>query len=68
MSKMTLYEKIRQEQHYNNYKSDGERRIADFLNKKNIPFTYEKPLAVVDDRKTRIFYPDFSLHDFNTII
>ena len=50
------------------YKSDGEKRIANFLKKKNISFTYEKPLAVIDKGHTKLFYPDFSLYDFNVVI
>ena len=65
---MTLCDKINQNQYSKKYKSAGERRIAKFLEQKKIAFTYEKPLAVENDGKTRLFYPDFYLHDFNTII
>jgi len=50
------------------YKSAGERRIAEFLNQNHLRFTYEKPLAVIDEGLTKIFHPDYSLHDFSTII
>jgi len=65
---MNLYNKINQNQNSPQYKSAGERRIAEFLEQKSIAFTYEKPLAVEDAGKTRLFHPDFYLHDFNTII
>jgi len=51
-----------------NYKSEGERRIAGFLNRLGIPFEYEKPLAVVDAGKTKIWYPDFTLVDYGSIL
>ena len=65
---MALCNKINQNQYSQQYKSAGERRIAKFLDEKDIAFTYEKPLAVIDQGHTKLFYPDFSLHDFNTII
>ena len=65
---MNLYNKFNQNQYSQKYKSAGERRIANFLEEKNIAFTYEKPLAVIDKGQTKIFYPDYTLHDFNTII
>jgi hypothetical protein len=43
------------------YKSRMERQIGDFLAYRQIPFIYEKPTAVIDDGKTKIWYPDFSL-------
>jgi hypothetical protein len=52
----------------NAYKSEGERRIAGFLEAVAIPFEYEKPLAVVDAGKTKIWYPDFTLVDYGSIL
>ena len=52
----------------NAYKSEGERRIAGFLEQLGIPFEYEKPLAVVDAGKTKIWYPDFTLVDYGMIL
>ncbi|OVE73925.1 hypothetical protein BVX94_02300 [bacterium B17] len=43
------------------YRSKPERDIADLLTKYDIPFIYEKPTAVVDDGKTKLWYPDFTL-------
>lgn len=33
-----------------------------------IGFEYEKPVAVVDDGKTKIWYPDFTLVDYGMIL
>ena len=55
---------------YNNkpaYKSRGEREIADCLNQYGIPFVYEKPTAIIDSGKFKVYYPDFSL-DYGLII
>lgn len=43
------------------YKSRAERDIADLLSHYNIPFIYEKPTAVIDSGKTKLWHPDFSL-------
>lgn len=50
------------------YKSRGEQRIADFLQDSNIEFQYEYPLAIKDRGQVRIWYPDFRLSEYNTII
>jgi len=50
------------------YKSRGERRIAGFLEDSNIRFQYEYPLAVKDRDQVRIWYPDFTLPEYSTII
>jgi len=54
--------------HGNGYKSGGERKIGNYLKERNISFTYEKPVAVLCDRKTKIWYPDFYLDDYHIII
>jgi len=51
----------RLEVHFDPYKSRAERDIAHLLDQYNIPFIYEKPTAVVDSGKTRLWYPDFTL-------
>ena len=52
-----------------NLKSHGERQIAGFLKEERIHFLYEYPLAITDeDRKVRIWYPDFWLPELNIII
>lgn len=47
-----------------NYKSEGERNIAEFLVNKKIGFKYERPVLVLDENKPRIFYPDFFIPEF----
>jgi len=46
---------------YHPYKSRPEHRIAGLLDRYGLPFIYEKPTAVVDSGKVRIWYPDFTL-------
>ena len=46
---------------YAPYKSWGEHRIGQLLDKYGLPFTYEKPTAVLDGGKVRLWYPDFTL-------
>ena len=53
---------------WNNYKSDGEKRIGTYLQKRNINFSYERSVAVVDNGKTKLWYPDFFLDDFHVLI
>lgn len=53
---------------WNNYKSDGERRIGTYLQDRGINFTYERPVLVVDSGRQRIWYPDFSLDDYHMLI
>lgn len=43
------------------YKSRAERQIADFLDSRRIPYIYEKPTAVMDAGKLKIWYPDYTL-------
>ena len=50
------------------YKSKGEQRIADFLQSRGIAFQYEYPLAIRDQGQVRIWYPDFRLSEYGTII
>lgn len=50
------------------YKSKAEVQIGRFLEKSNINYKYEHPLAVIDRGKTRIWYPDFYLPRYGIII
>ena len=52
-----------------NFKSEGERRIAYFLDSNSIKYKYE-PGVLVDSvgQKPRIWYPDFYLPDFGAYI
>ena len=43
------------------YKSRMEREIGGLLTDRRIPFIYEKPTAVMDAGKFKVWYPDFSL-------
>lgn len=46
----------------NNYRSQGERRIGAYLTYHGLDFTYERPVAVVDGGKTKIWYPYVKLY------
>ena len=50
------------------YKSWGEEQIARLLERNGISYQYEYPVAVVDRGKTRIYYPDFRLPEYQLII
>ena len=53
---------------YSSFKSKGERKIAEFLERQQIAYQYEYPLAVVDRGKTKIWYPDFKLPEYGVIM
>ena len=53
---------------YSSFKSRGERQIAGFLEQEKIAYQYEYPLAIVDRGKTKIWYPDFKLPEYDIII
>jgi len=50
------------------FKSEGERKIAEFLDNYNIHYIYEKGVLVIDKNKPKIWYPDFYLPEFATYI
>jgi len=51
------------------YKSRGEKLIAAFLKETGIKFHYEYPLIIIDDdKKIRVWYPDFWLPELNIVI
>ena len=50
------------------YKSWGEEQIARFLDRNEIEYQYEYPLAIVDHGKIRMWYPDFRLPEQGIII
>jgi hypothetical protein len=53
----------------NNFKSKGEKKIAEFLNDIGIKYEYEFPIAIREnDGKIRIWYPDFYLTEFQIVI
>ena len=52
-----------------NFKSEGERRIAYFLDSNTIKYRYEPGILVNSiDHRPRIWYPDFYLPEFGTYI
>jgi hypothetical protein len=52
----------------NPYKSWGEEQIARLLQRNDICFQYEYPVALIDDGHVRIFYPDFRLPEYGGMI
>ena len=50
------------------YKSKGEYQIAKFLDSLGIEFEYEFPIAVVDSDKTKVWYPDFYLKEYQVVV
>ncbi len=52
----------------NGFKSAGEQRIADFLDRYGIRYIYEPPTAVTHHGKPRIWYPDFFLPEYGLYI
>ena len=51
------------------FKSEGERKIAYFLDRNDIAYQYEPAVLVhADQGKTRIWYPDFYLGEFKAYI
>lgn len=51
-----------------NYQSKGEFEIAKFLDEMNIEFEYEFPIAVIDEGKVKVWYPDFYLKEYQVVI
>lgn len=46
----------------NNYRSKGEKRLADFFDQNGFKFDYESPTLVYDmNCKLRVWYPDFKV-------
>ena len=50
------------------YRSKAEIQIARLLDRERIAFRYERPLAVIDRSKTRVWYPADSRADCGMII
>jgi hypothetical protein len=63
----TLEHKLTDQEHPN-LKSEGERRIAYFLETNSIKYNYEPGLLINSDEKPRIWYPDFYLPEFGAYI
>lgn len=49
-------------------RSNGEVQIARLLSRHGILYLYEHPLAVLDDGKLRLWYPDFTLPEYGVVI
>lgn len=50
------------------YKSKAEVQIARLLDREGIAYQYEHPLAVIDRRHLRVWYPDFRLPHYGIIL
>jgi hypothetical protein len=50
------------------YKSRGEEQLARLFEREGISYDYERPVAVVDRGKAKIWYPDFWLRDYGFIV
>ncbi len=50
------------------FKSKGERKIAAFLDRLNIQYTYQPAVLVQDQEYQRIWYPDFGLPKYSIFI
>lgn len=50
------------------FKSEGERKIAEFLDDYNIQYAYEQGVLVSDRHRNRIWYPDFFLPEMGVYI
>jgi len=58
---------VGEEQQYK-FKSAAEVQLARFLERNNIAYLYEYPLAVIDRGKVRVWYADFRLPDYGLVI
>lgn len=52
----------------NRFKSKGETELGRLLERERIHYLYEYPTAVLDQGKTKIWYPDFTLPEYGMII
>jgi len=52
----------------NDYLSKGEIEIAKFLDSLKIDFEYEFPIAVVEYNKSKLWYPDFYLKEYQIVL
>lgn len=50
------------------YKSTGEYEVAKLLHEMGIDFEYEFPISVIDEDKTKIWYPDFYLKEYQVVV
>jgi hypothetical protein len=50
------------------FRSMGETQVARLLDRVGVAYLYEHPLAVADEGKVRIWYPDFQLPGYGILI
>ena len=50
------------------FRSMGEAQVGRLLNKVGVTYLYEHPVAVMDDGKVRIWYPDFQLPGYGILV
>ena len=50
------------------FKSEGERRIANLLDRNNIKYFYEQGVLVINDGKPKIWHPDYFLPEYGIYI
>ena len=50
------------------FKSKGETQLARLFERNRIRYFYEHPVVVIDDGKTKVWYPDFTLPDYGMIL
>ena len=50
------------------FRSMGETQVARLLDRVGIAYLYEHPVAVVDEGKVRIWYPDFQVPRYGILI
>lgn len=63
------HHKHKENHHKNQFRSDGESLIAEFLASEHIHFVHEYPIALIDEQnQIRLWYPDFWLPRLNIII
>ena len=60
---MTLETKLNQQ-----YRSQGERQVANLLQQLKIPFQYEPDIYLKEENKRYIWHPDFYLPEYRTIV
>jgi hypothetical protein len=60
---MTLENKANQQ-----YRSQGERQVANLLQQLKMPFQYEPDIYLKEENKRYIWHPDFYLPEYHTVI
>jgi len=55
-------------QHEPPYRSRGEAQVGRLLDRYGIPFLYEQPTVIYDRGRNRVWHPDFTLPQYNSLI